>query len=365
MVDFSGFNWYGVFFASGILIALAISLVRSKRRGIDLLHVEIGFFVFAIFALFGARLASLIFSGQLVDVGGFIAFWQLFFGINTGGIQGFSILGAVIVGVPIIIGGIWWSSWKTGVSVFTYFEAIIPALVVGQAVGRLGNYFNQEIFLNIPFDIASVSNFFRVIAQFFHLPGTRNTGFLQPLFLFEALSNLSLFFFVVFVFPKIKGYRIGMGAAITGIWWGAFRAITENFRNSSDILGGSFSFVSAIVIVVLSLIAFIWITVWHYAILPKRDKPQVAHVGHISSKATGLIDADVNATIIGIDPQKLPVDKNEPIPEESLLKAESLNNPETVVDEHYDSKKENKKLADEILGEIDYFIKDDHSKKKK
>jgi len=86
------------------------------------------------------------------------------------------------------------------VSIWLWLDAVAPALALGQAIGRWGNYFNQELFgrpTNLPWGIP-IAEFNRPV-QFF------NEQFFHPTFLYESVLNLIIF--VVLIILHIRRIR--------------------------------------------------------------------------------------------------------------------------------------------------------------
>lgn len=80
-----------------------------------------------------------------------------------------------------------------------WVDIIAPALALGQAIGRWGNYFNQELYgapTNLPWKI--------FIDPQHRLPGFANVEYYHPLFLYESLLNLANMFFLIWVMRRFK-----------------------------------------------------------------------------------------------------------------------------------------------------------------
>lgn len=176
------FSWYGVFL--GLAIVVLLSLVqwvwqRARRRepltDLDLFHLTL---FMSVPALIGARLSFVFAHPSLfVDLPWWnsVAFWQ----------GGMGIFGAVAGGVL----GLWlWTKLHTPRRSFlALLEAFALALPFAQAIGRLGNFANQELFgppttapWGIFIDIAHRPEMFRASTHF------------HPLFAYEALAMLGL-----------------------------------------------------------------------------------------------------------------------------------------------------------------------------
>jgi phosphatidylglycerol:prolipoprotein diacylglycerol transferase len=127
--------WYGIMIMLGVIAASFIAYREAKRRGEDPDHVW-GLFPWVLIAgIVGARLGFIV--SQLGDPRyQDIANW---FSIREGGL---SIQGAVIGGIIAVI--VYCRRYK--MSFFQWADIIVPGLALAQAIGRWGNYFNQEAF---------------------------------------------------------------------------------------------------------------------------------------------------------------------------------------------------------------------------
>ncbi len=103
-------------------------------------------------------------------------------------------------------------------------DAAAPALLVGQAVGRIGNYFNQELFggpTNLPWALQ--------ISPAHRPPGYASFATFQPTFLYELIWNLCLAAFLVWLGHHRRIKPPGLFALyVTG--YSAFRIFEESLR---------------------------------------------------------------------------------------------------------------------------------------
>lgn len=166
---------YGVAIALGVLLAVWIAQRRYARRGGDP-DALTAIAVWAVpMGLVGARLYHVItdyqrFQGQWWRV---VEVWEGGLGIPGG------LLAGVATGVVV--------ARRRGLDVATLLDVVAPAIPVAQAVGRLGNWFNQELFgrpTDLPWAV-------RIDPE--HRPdGLEQVATYHPTFLYEALWNLAL-----------------------------------------------------------------------------------------------------------------------------------------------------------------------------
>ncbi len=172
--------WYGFFIVLGILAAIITTLKLAKYYQIksDLIF-DLSFWL-VIGGVAGAR---------IYDVILFLPYYLeqplAVFKVWEGGL---AIHGGIIAGIIII----WIFSLKKKLCFWRLTAVIVPGLALAQALGRWGNYFNQELFglptalpWGIPIDIMN-RPINHLSQQFFH-----------PTFLYESIGNLVIFFILI------------------------------------------------------------------------------------------------------------------------------------------------------------------------
>ncbi len=185
-VAFTVFNievrWYGVLIALALVLGLFIALKRSERFGIKQDDV-LDFFLFLTPAIIvGARLYYVVFEWDYYSAhpSEIIAVWN----------GGLAIHGGIIAGV--IVGIILCKVKK--IDFFSLADAVIPGLPLGQAIGRWGNYFNQEahgVVTDLPWAITVNDPVMGLVK-------------VHPTFLYESIWNLLVLAFILFYEKKFK-----------------------------------------------------------------------------------------------------------------------------------------------------------------
>jgi phosphatidylglycerol:prolipoprotein diacylglycerol transferase len=138
-------HWYGIMIMLGVLAASYVVFIEARRRGEDTDHVWQLFPWALIAGILGARI------GWVVSEAGnrrFNDFWEIF-AIQQGGL---SIQGTIIGGALAVV----IYCWRYKLRFFKWVDMIAPGLALGQAIGRWGNFFNQEAFgspTNLPWGI--------------------------------------------------------------------------------------------------------------------------------------------------------------------------------------------------------------------
>jgi prolipoprotein diacylglyceryl transferase len=213
---------YGLAIAVGVLAATAIAQRRWAARGGDPGDVS-GVAVGAVLAgLAGARLYHVAtdwrrFEGRWWHV---VAVWEGGLGIPGG------LLAGVLVGA--------WLAHRRGLPVARLLDVAAPAIPVAQAIGRLGNWFNQELFgrpTGLPWGLE--------IDPEHRPPGYAAIATYHPTFLYEALWNLALAGLLVLYERRRPGRRPGRLFALYVAGYATGRLWVESLRidPASEILG--------------------------------------------------------------------------------------------------------------------------------
>jgi phosphatidylglycerol---prolipoprotein diacylglyceryl transferase len=182
-------RWYGLLIASAVLIGVSLSAYLAKRRGVDpdlLNDLAIWLVVAAIPA---ARLYYVAFEWK-----NYVNRPEEIFAIWHGGI---AIHGAILGGS---LAAFIFSRLKR-VSFWQLTDLVAPSLILGQAIGRWGNFFNSEAFgrpTDLPWKL------YIPLAQ--RPPGYTQFEYFHPTFLYESLWNLGVFvLLMVLFFRGLKG----------------------------------------------------------------------------------------------------------------------------------------------------------------
>lgn len=215
--------WYGVVIALGMLMAIVYASWRCKQQGIkvdDLMDIAI-YTIF--FGVIGARLYYVVFSPSqfktLLDV----------INIRTGGlaIYGGIIFGAATIVVVCLIKKI---SWRK------LYDCAAPAVMIAQAMGRWGNFFNGEAYGGLV-EEGSPLYFLRMGLSSRNTYSDFGSGmwYVHPTFLYESLWNVLGFIIINILFKKKK--FDGEVALWYFGWYGFGRMFIEGLRTDSLYIG--------------------------------------------------------------------------------------------------------------------------------
>jgi prolipoprotein diacylglyceryl transferase len=187
---------YAICIVAGIVLACVITEARLRRRGIPP-YTVLDLAVWAVpFGIVGARVYHVITDPELYFAAG--RNWIDIFKIWNGGL---GIWGGVAGGAL----GAWIACRLRGLPLSVVADALAPGLPVAQAVGRWGNYFNQELFgrpSTLPWAVS--------ISPEHRLVGYEQYATYQPTFLYEFVWDLGV---ALFVWLLDRRFRFGRGRA--------------------------------------------------------------------------------------------------------------------------------------------------------
>ena len=233
--------WYGLIICAAIILAVLVASAYASKKGYGSdIALNIALVVLPT-GILGARLFSVFFEESL----DFSDFWNF----RTGGL---SIIGGIICGA---LGLLLYCLLKRDKDVFKYFDVLAVVLILAQAIGRWGNFFNQEVYGHV---IAEDSQF-AMFPFAVKIDGT----YYMALFFYESVCNLIGFALLsnVYFNSVCNGYT----TALYLVYYGFVRAILEPLRETQFILtwnGLRVSQLMSIAMIVIGLILYIAISVW-------------------------------------------------------------------------------------------------------
>ena len=210
--------WYGIIIALGFLLALIYGYSNAKRFGIDTDRMLDVVLVTVPLAILCARTYYVIFDGQPLES------FADFFGFNSSGFSGLAIYGGVIGAFSV--GALMCKLRK--LHILDMFDLAAIGFLIGQGIGRWGNFVNQEAFGTLTGSSwwgMESANTIAVLGE----------GMVHPCFLYESIWCL----LGVLVLHLISKKRLFSGqiSLCYGVWYGFERGFLELIRTDSLMLG--------------------------------------------------------------------------------------------------------------------------------
>ena len=200
--------WYGILIATGLLLAVLYAYFNAHRYDVDASKLMDCVIVGIITAIIGARAYYVAFRWDY-----FSAHPAEIIDIRDGGIAVYgSIIGALIGG--LIVAKIRHTKF------LPILDVTMTGFLIGQAIGRWGNFFNQEAFGT------ETDNIFRMVSE-----ATGGKG-VHPCFLYESVWCALGFFVLFIVNRKFQRYH-GQIFYLYLVWYGFERMIVEGLRTDS------------------------------------------------------------------------------------------------------------------------------------
>lgn len=236
--------WYGIIIAAGFFLAVIYGIKNAERFNVNADKMLDVIIVTTPVSILCARTYYVIFDGvKLNSIGEF-------FGIGTG-FSGIAIYGAVIG--AFVCGAIMCKIKK--IKVLDMFDLAATAFLIGQGIGRWGNFMNQEAYGTFTGSSWWGMQSNRTVAEL-------GEGLVHPCFLYESIWCIAGFF-VLNHFSKKRRFS-GEITLLYCIWYGFERAIVENLRTDSLMIG------NLRVSVLVSIAIFVTATVTLIILLKKQ-----------------------------------------------------------------------------------------------
>jgi phosphatidylglycerol:prolipoprotein diacylglycerol transferase len=204
--------WYGVIICVAMILACTVILRNAVKKEGFLFDSFLDYFLFAIpFGVVGARVMYVL--ARLDQYDSFremIAIWE----------GGIAIYGAVIAGAVTVL----FVAKVKKHNPLKVFDAMVPGLLLAQAIGRWGNFINGEAFgetMKNPLPWGMVVN---------------GIGPVHPTFLYESLITFSGFLIATFVIYRFKKTS-GQVFCFYLVWYGIGRVLVEGLRTDSLMVG--------------------------------------------------------------------------------------------------------------------------------
>ncbi len=285
--------WYAVIILCGAILAAVIGYYGyAKRLGVDEDTVLTGVTFGLFFGILGARLYYVLFDAT-VSPGAYDSFFEII-NLRDGGL---AIHGGIIAAILFVIV---YSKIKK-IKVIYLLEIVMPVFMLAQAVGRWGNFMNQEAFgtliqveglqaygeltrwsqlsdsvLLAQREVLSNMLIPDFIIDRMYIKSSSASGFIcagyyYPTFLFESFFNLIGAVGYMILRKYIKKIYVGDGVSFYLIWYGVLRFFIEMLRTDPLVIGNTgikIAQLISIICIVIGLALAILRRVFKYKLIP-------------------------------------------------------------------------------------------------
>ena len=254
-------TWYAIIILTGASLAYYLTLLQVRKWGYKDDIFENFFLLLLPIGIIGARIYYVIFEWEQYAQDPISALY-----IWNGGL---AIYGGILAGT--IFGIFYFRHYR--IDILRMADAIFPNLMLAQAIGRWGNFMNQEAYGGI------------VSADYYnHWPAFIRDNmyidgyFRQPTFLYESIGNIIGFLLITLVFKKYGRKKRGDLVFAYLSWYGMVRFFVEGLRTDSLMIGNvRVSQMLSLVLVFVGVLGILG--VWHHLfknVWPfKKQKPAV------------------------------------------------------------------------------------------
>ncbi|HKM23760.1 MAG TPA: prolipoprotein diacylglyceryl transferase [Erysipelothrix sp.] len=209
--------WYAVLIMSGAYIAYAVSAKSLKKAGYNIADIENLFFGALITGFAGARLWYVLFYDLATSLKDPISIFM----IRDGGL---AIHGGLFAGVSF---GYWYAK-KKNLNFWHMADMVVPNILIAQAIGRWGNFMNQEAYGGIVSE-----SFYNYFPAFIKNIMFINGEYRMPTFFFESVANIIGWLLIYFVVRKLSTRKRGDMVYAYLMWYGVTRYFIEGMRTDS------------------------------------------------------------------------------------------------------------------------------------
>lgn len=235
--------WYSIFIFLGVLASYFIILMEAKKRGYEKEFIVNLVFNTVIVGLIGARVYYCLFHFHyyLKHPLEIIQIWK----------GGLAIHGGILFGGIFVI----YYCKKHQVELLRMLDIIVVGVILGQAIGRWGNFFNSEAYG----EITTLTHLQNMHLPKFIIDGMYILGeYRQPTFLYESFFNM-IGFIILIVIRKYPYLKTGQLTGLYFMWYSVTRFIIEGMRTDSLLLGKiKMAQLVSVILLIVGFIIFIY-----------------------------------------------------------------------------------------------------------
>lgn len=256
-LGFMQIRWYSLLVLSAFVIGYFLVISRCKKKEISLVTISDMCFYLAIFSIIGARIYYCLFYVNSLGQNPYFSNPIDILKIWEGGL---AIHGGILAGFIFIL----FYTKKKKLNLLELIDIFAPALVLGQCIGRWGNFFNQEAFG----PITNLSTLKGLGIPKFIIDGMYIDGaYHHPTFLYESIGCF-IIFIILIVIRNLKNIKDGQVTSVYLIMYGIIRFLIESLRTDSLML---FNLKIARIVSIIMILIGIYLFIRPY-IRSKNDK---------------------------------------------------------------------------------------------
>ena len=243
--------FYGILITIGVIAAAFLAQAEAKRRELNPDVIWDVLFWLVVAGIVGARIWHILTPPPSMVAQGITTKWYLMHPLDMINIRngGLGIPGAIIGGALAL----WIYCRNKKLTFLTWLDVVAPGVALAQAIGRWGNFFNQELYgkpTNLPWKI--------YIDPLHRVAGYQNYDYFTPLFLYESLWNLLNMAVLLWLGRRFeKWLKPGDLFFIYAILYAIGRFLLEFLRlDASQVAGINFNQTFMVIVAVVSGVAF-------------------------------------------------------------------------------------------------------------
>ena len=234
-------TYYSLCILTGVIVAYILIYKEAKRHNINQRYIDDIIFYGLICGILGARIYYVLFNLDyyLDNINEIIKIWH----------GGLAIHGGILFGALFV----YLYSRRNKINFIELTDIILPGVIIAQAIGRWGNFFNREAYGMM----VSKELLEKLLIPKFIINGMNiNGNYYLPTFYIESILCL-IGFIIILLIRKYKN-KTGYITSFYLIWYGIIRLIIEYFRTDSLMIGPfKMAMIVSIIFIILGIILFI------------------------------------------------------------------------------------------------------------